>query len=68
MTLFYSFRFQLVPLAPTGAPMEPIGAAGFPKMEKLQIENPYVTDKDGKQKLQLAFDVRQFKPEEIQVK
>jgi len=36
--------------------------------EKWNIENPYITDKDGSHKLKLSFDVRQFKPEEISVK
>jgi len=37
-------------------------------MQELKIDNPYVTDKDGNRKLKLDFDVRQFTPEEIQVK
>jgi len=44
----------------------------FPAMphgfEQMKIDNPYVTDAQGNRKLQLQFDVRQFKPEEIQVK
>ncbi len=36
--------------------------------EAWHIENPVVTDNDGNRKLQLRFDVRQFQPEEINVK
>ncbi len=37
-------------------------------MEQWNIANPIVTDRDGRQKLKLTFDVRQFRPEEISVK
>lgn len=36
--------------------------------EAWHIGNPIVTDKDGNRKLSLSFDLRQFKPEEIQLK
>lgn len=36
--------------------------------EAFHMNNPVVTDNDGNRKLQLQFDVRQFKPEEIRVK
>ena len=38
------------------------------EQENQRMENPFVTDKDGNRKLQLQYDVHQFKPEEIQVK
>ncbi|XP_064616439.1 alpha-crystallin B chain-like [Liolophura sinensis] len=33
--------------------------------EELRMDNPIVTDMNGKKKFQLQFDVRQFRPEEI---
>lgn len=33
--------------------------------DELRMDNPYVTDRNGKKKFQLQFDVRQFRPEEI---
>jgi len=62
---------SMMPASPTsGALMMPgmSPLAVVPQMEQLKIENPYVTDAQGNRKLQLQFDVRQFKPEEIQVK
>ncbi len=36
--------------------------------ETWHMDNPIVTDNKGNRKLQLRFDVRQFKPEEIAIK
>ena len=36
--------------------------------EPFKMEDTHVTDQAGNQKLQLRFDVRRFKPEEIEVK
>ena len=36
--------------------------------EAWHANNPVVTDKDGNRKLQLRYDVRQYKPEEISIK
>ena len=36
--------------------------------EAWHMDNPIVTDNQGNRKLQLRFDVRQFKPEEITIK
>ena len=36
--------------------------------EAWHAENPVVTDKDGNRKLQLHYDVRHFKPQEITIK
>ena len=36
--------------------------------ETWHADNPVVTDKDGNRKLQLRYDVRQYKPEEISIK
>ncbi|XP_064597578.1 protein lethal(2)essential for life-like [Liolophura sinensis] len=33
--------------------------------EAFRLDNPIVTDKDGNKKFHLEFDLRQFKPEEI---
>ncbi|XP_064616797.1 uncharacterized protein LOC135480801 [Liolophura sinensis] len=35
--------------------------------EAFKMDNPIVTDKDGNKKFHLEFDLRQFKPEEIQL-
>lgn len=36
--------------------------------ENFRLENPIITERDGTRKFKLQFDVRQFKPEEINVK
>ena len=36
--------------------------------EKFRMENPVIIERDGSRKFKLQFDLRQFKPEEIQVK
>ena len=38
------------------------------EVETWHAENPVVTDKEGNRKLQLRYDVRQFKPEEISIR
>jgi len=60
----------MAPMSPTTMPGMPSFGQMMPisPMEELKIENPYITDKDGNRKLKLDFDVRQFTPEEIQVK
>jgi len=70
---------SMTPMTPTAStalmpqfPQVPAMNMPFPSMphgfEQMKIDNPYVTDAQGNRKLQLQFDVRQFKPEEIQVK
>ena len=53
-------------LAPAPAPTSSVD--DWRLTENFRMENPIITERDGSRKFKLQFDVRQFKPEEIQVK
>ena len=53
-------------LAPAPAPASSVD--DWRLTENFRLENPIITERDGSRKFKLQFDMRQFKPEEIQVK
>lgn len=49
--------------------LQPVGNVEDSRLsENFRMDNPVVQDRSGSRKFHLEFDVRQFKPEEIEVK
>ena len=60
-------NFQRLQRQPSGTGAIGASPLDFRQAEDALAQNPVVTDKDGQKKMQMNFDVRAFKPEEIQV-